>query len=72
MPMTLNDAIFDLHNLGLLHPTAISVLFLYEKNGDCYQKCNDFEFKFNELLKIQLTISYMYPRSSVNTVVDTD
>ncbi len=66
MPMTLEEAIFDLQSLGLPHPTAISVLFLYEKNGDCYQKGGDFEVKFNALLKIQRSIGYMYPRCGVN------
>jgi hypothetical protein len=65
--MTLDEAIFDLHHQGLPHPTAISVLFLYEKTADCYRKGDNFDFKFNELLKIQHTIGYMYPRSSVNT-----
>ncbi len=62
--MTLNEAIFDLQNQGLPHPTAISVLFLYEKNADSYHKGKDFDFKFNALLKIQHTIEYMYPRAS--------
>lgn len=64
--MTLDEAITDLQNRGLPCPTAISVLFLYEKTTDCYCKVDNFDFKFNELLKIQLSIGYMYPRSCVN------
>jgi len=64
--MTLNEAIIDLQNQGLPYPTAISVLFLYEKNTDCYCKANNFDFKFNELLKIQHSIRCAYARSCVN------
>ncbi len=54
--MTLSEAMFDLQKKGLPYPSPLSVFFLYNKNGDNYQKNEGFEARFNELLKMQKTI----------------
>jgi hypothetical protein len=63
--MTLDDAIFDLHQKGLPSPSAISVFFLYQKINDRYRRDDNFEIKFNDLLIMQKTIQKNYsPLSS--------
>jgi hypothetical protein len=61
--MTLDQAIFDLQQKGLPCPSAISVFFLYNRIGDCYNKDESFEVNFSELLKVQQTIqeNYQHP-----------
>jgi hypothetical protein len=58
--MTLDQAIFDLQEKGLPCPSAISVFILYERKEDCYYECDDFKFKFNDLVSLQKTIHEHY------------
>ncbi len=58
--MTLEEAICELRQLGLSCPSAISVLFLYEKQGAVYQKDKNFALKFNTLIEIQNKIDTMH------------
>jgi hypothetical protein len=54
--MTLNQALFILHEKGLPNPSPISVFFLYTKVGDAYHPDHNFDIKFAELLGMQHSI----------------